>query len=130
MHGRSSSATAWLSLTPEPEHSLPALVSVLSDASVSSAEDQVADLVLRGTGRRWRHYLDRVAGVALAIADGTREGDPELALAVAQVVLEHDRLLIGLPGSDYERTAERRRRLAEAIEVLEARTSHHQPEIS
>lgn len=123
MHGRSASATAWLSLTPEPEHSLPELLAALSDSAVMSEEDQVADLVLRGTGRRWRHYLDRVAELALAIADGTRDGDPELALAVAQVVLEHDRLLIGLPGRDYERTAERRRRLAGAVEVLEARLS-------
>ena len=121
MPGRFGPATDWLSLTPEPEYSLPELLSVLSDSSVSSEEDAVTDLVLRGTGRRWRQYLDRVAGLALAVADGTRAGDPELALAVAQVVLEHDRMLIGLPGRDYDRTAERRRRLAEAIDVLEAR---------
>ena len=123
MHGRSGSSSAWLSLTPEPEYSLPGLLAVLSDSCLSSEEDQVADLVLRGTGRRWRHYLDRVAELALAIADGTREGDPEPALAVARVVLEHDRLLFGLPGRDYERTAGRRRRLAAAVEVLEARLS-------
>ena len=121
MHGRSASALAWLSLTPEPEYALPDLLAVLSDSSVRSEEDAVSALVLRGTGRRWRHYLDRVADLALAVADGTRDGDPELALAVAQVVLEHDRMLIGLPGRDYDRTAERRRRLAEAVEVLEAR---------
>ena len=53
---------------------------------------------------------------------------PVLALAIAQVVLEHDRMLIGLPGSAYYRTAERRRRLAEAIPALEARidsTNNH-----
>jgi hypothetical protein len=122
VHGRSGTATAWLSLTPEPEYSLPGLLAVLSDLPVSS-EDLVTDLVLRGTGRRWRHYLDRVAELASAIAAGTRDGDPEPALVVAQVVLEHDRLLIGLPGREYARTAERRRRLAEAIEILEARLS-------
>lgn len=122
MHGPGSS-TAWLSLTPEPEYALPDLLAVLSDSSVSSEEDAVTELVLRGTGRRWRHYLDRVADLALAVADGTRDGDPELALAVAQVVLEHDRLLIGLPGPDYDKTAERRRRLAEAVETLEGRVS-------
>jgi len=122
VHGRGSS-TAWLSLTPEPEYSLPDLLALLSDSSVSSEEDAVTELVLRGTGRRWRHYLDRVADLALAVADGTRDGDPELALAVAQVVLEHDRLLIGLPGPDYDKTAERRRRLAEAVETLEGRVS-------
>jgi hypothetical protein len=56
----------------------------------------------------------------LEVANGSSEGDAELALAVAQVVLEHDRMLIGLPGNAYYRTAERRRRLAEAIPLLEA----------
>ena len=87
---------------------------------------RVTDLVLRGTGRRWLRYLDRAAGLALDIADGNRDGSAELALAVAHVVLDHDRMLIGLPGNAYYRTAERRRRLTEAIPVLEARidTNH------
>ena len=59
------------------------------------------------------------------MAAGTTDGDAELALAVAQVVLEHDRMLIGLPGNAYYRTAERRRRLAEAIPVLEAHINTH-----
>ena len=113
--------TEWLSLTPEPEYSLPELLAVLSDSSVSSEEDRVTELVLRGTSRRWLRYLDRVAELALAIADGTRDGDPELALAVAHVVLEHDRMLIGLPGTAYARTADRRRRLTDAIATLEGR---------
>ena len=79
------------------------------------------DLVLRGNSRRWLRYLDRAAALALGVADGTTDGDAELALAVAHVVLEHDRMLIGLPGSAYHRTTERRQRLAEAIGVLEAR---------
>jgi hypothetical protein len=123
VHGRSGAAIAWLSLTPEPEYSLPDRLAVLSDLPGRSEEDLITDLVLRGTGRRWRHYLDRVAELVCAIADGTRNGDPELAITVAQVVLDHDRLLIGLPGRDYVRTAERRRRLAEAVENLEARLS-------
>jgi hypothetical protein len=54
-----------------------------------------------------------------------------LALAIAHVVLDHDRMLIGLPGSAYYRTAERRRRLAEAIPALEARiNTHNQLEMS
>jgi len=55
------------------------------------------------------------------VADGRRNGDAELALTVAQLVLEHDRMLIGLPGNAYYRTAERRRRLAQAIAALQAR---------
>jgi hypothetical protein len=121
VHRRSATATAWLGLTPEPERSLPELLADLQDASTISVEQRrVTRLVLRGTGRRWLRYLDRAARLALKVADGTSDGDAELALAVAQVVLEHDRMLIGLPGNAYYRTAERRRRLAEAIPLLEA----------
>ena len=125
MHGRSAAATAWLGLTPEPERSLPELLAYLHESSVRSEQSRVTNLVLRGTGRRWLRYLDRAAELALNVADGTTEGDAELALAVAQVVLEHDRMLIGLPGNAYYRTAERRRRLAEAIPVLETHINTH-----
>lgn len=121
MHRRSRTATAWLGLTPEPERSLPELLAYLQESStVSHERNRVTNLVLRGNGRRWLRYLDRAAELALGVADGVRDGDPELALAVAQVVLEHDQMLIGLPGSAYHRTAERRRRLVEAIPALEA----------
>jgi hypothetical protein len=119
VHRRSATATAWLGLTPEPERSLPELLAYLHESSVSSEQNRVTNLVLRGTGRRWLRYLDRAAELAMSVADGTSDGDAELALAVAQVVLEHDRMLIGLPGNAYHRTAERRRRLAAAITVLE-----------
>ena len=125
MHRPSKAATAWLGLTPEPERSLPELLAYLQDdpseSAVSSEQNRVTDLVLRGTGRRWLRYLDQAAELALDVADGSRGGDAELALTVAQVVLEHDRMLIGLPGCAYDRTAERRQRLAAAIPVLEAR---------
>ena len=132
MHRRSATATAWLGLTPEPERSLPELLAYLQDTStVSSEQSRVTRLVLRGTGRRWLRYLDRATGLALEIADGSRGGDPESALAIAHVVLDHDRMLIGLHGSAYYRTAERRRRLAEAIPALEARiNTHNQLEMS
>jgi hypothetical protein len=134
VHRPARSATAWLGLTPEPERSLPELLAYLQDdparSSVCSERRRVTNLVLRGTSRRWLRYLDRAARLALDVADGSRGGDAELALAVAEVVLEHDRMLIGLPGSAYYRTAERRRRLAEAIPVLEARINTHQMEKS
>jgi len=124
VHSHSRRATAWLGLTPEPERSLPELLAYLQEeASVSDEQRRVTNLVLRGSGRRWLRYLDRAARLALDIADGNRDGDPGLALAVAQVVLDHDRMLIGLPGSAYHRTAERRRRLTEAITVLEERVT-------
>jgi hypothetical protein len=128
---RSQAATAWLGLTPEPERSLPELLAYLQEEStVSHEQNRVTNLVLRGTGRRWLRYLDGAARMALDVADGSRHGDAALALAVAQVVLDHDRMLIGLPGSAYHRTAERRRRLAAAIPVLEKRTNTNQLEMS
>ncbi len=131
MHRHSRATTAWLGLTPEPERSLPELLAYLQEEStVSHERNRVTHLVLRGTSRRWLRYLDRAAQLALEVADGGRDGDPELALAVAHVVLDHDRMLIGLPGSAYYRTAERRRRLAEAIAVLEARMNTNQLEMS
>jgi hypothetical protein len=123
--------TAWLGLTPEPEQSLPELLAFLQDETTLSRErSDVTRLILRGTSRRWLRYLDRAAQLALDVAGGNRQGDPELALAVAQVVLDHDRMLIGLPGNAYYRTTERRKRLAAAIPVLEARINTHPLEIS
>ena len=129
MHTHSRAATAWLGLTPEPERSLPGLLAYLREESTSTHEqNRVTRLVLRGNGRRWLRYLDRAAELALEVADGSRDGDAESALAVAQVVLDHDLMLIGLPGSAYHRTAERRRRLTEAIPVLEARIDNQPDE--
>jgi hypothetical protein len=121
MHGHTTAGTAWLSLTPEPERNLPELLALLGRSSERREEDRMTRMVLRGTSRRWLRYLDRAAAVALDVADGTRDGDPELALAVVDVVLEHDRMLIGLPGRAYYRTEERRRRLREARLVLRDR---------
>jgi hypothetical protein len=119
--------TAWLSLTPEPERSLPRLLALLDrdatpvDARTEAEEALVTRLVLRGTSRGWLRYLDRATALALAVADGSRDGDPDLALAVVDVVLEHDRMLIGLPGNAYHRTAGRRRLLVEAQRTLRGR---------
>jgi hypothetical protein len=121
MHGRRAGGTAWLSLTPEPERSLPELLALLGAGSEARESETMGRIVLRGTSRRWLRHLDRAASVALDVADGTRDGDPELALALVEVVLDHDRMLIGLPGRAYHRTAERRRRLREARHVLRDR---------
>ena len=129
MHGRNTAATAWLSLTPEPERNLPELLTLLHEDEGSTStrlraeEGRMARLVLRGNSRRWLRYLDRVADLPLAVAAGTRDGDPELALAVVQVVLDHDRMLIGLPGRAYHRTASRRQALREAEQALRSRVA-------
>lgn len=120
MHGRSTAGTAWLSLTPEPERNLPELLALLGQ-SRHVEEHRMSRIVLRGTSRRWLRYLSRATSIALEVADGTRDGDPELALAVVEVVLEHDRMLIGLPGRAYHRTEDRRRRLREAQRALRDR---------
>ncbi|PRI13291.1 hypothetical protein [Mycobacterium shigaense] len=113
-------ATAWLGLTPDPEQSLPELLARLEGGSALPEEqDRVTRLILRGTGRRWLRYLDRATQLALNAVDG-RAGDPATALAVAQVVLHHDQMLIGLPGDAYRRTSDRRKLLAAAIPALEA----------
>jgi hypothetical protein len=128
MHRFPRSSTAWLSLTPEPECTLPALVARLDGAdgerfdwAVSAEEEQVSELILHGTGPRWLRYLQRAADLAVEVADGTRTGDDELALTVAEVVLYHDQMLIGLPGDAYARTSERRRRLEAACAALRRR---------
>ena len=69
---------------------------------------------------QYESELYRMASGLLQIANDKHAAITELiakdlalapeALAIAQVVLEHDRMLIGLPGSAYHRTAERRRR--------------------
>jgi hypothetical protein len=114
MHGRTAASTAWLSLTPEPERNLPELLARLGGRSPRLEADRMSRIVLRGTPRRWLRHLDRAAAFALEVADGTRDGDPELALVVVEVVLDHDRMLIGLPGRAYHRTSERRRALRAA----------------
>jgi hypothetical protein len=124
VHRPHKTAAAWLGLTPEPERSLPALLACLHDSPISTEQGRVTNLVLRGTGRRWLRYLDQAAELAIGVADGTRDGDADTALAVARVLLEHDRMLIGLPGDAYHRAAERRRRLAAAIPALESRIDH------
>jgi hypothetical protein len=125
-HARQLRATAWLGLTPEPERHLPRLLALLDQdetsygARLCRQERRVSRLVLRGNARRWRRYLDRAADLALAVATGERHEDPELALVVVEVVLEHDRMLIGLPGRDYDRTAGRRTALEAARRHLAA----------
>jgi hypothetical protein len=81
----------------------------------------VSRIALRGTSRRWLRFLDRAATIALEVADGFRSGDPEPALAVVDVALEHDRMPIGLPGRAYRRTEKRRARMQAVPRALRDR---------
>lgn len=118
----------WLGLTPEPERELPATVAALrtgaSDVTHTSAEAATAErlrverLILHGTEQRWLRYLAEVTGLVTAVAGGARPGDRRAALRAAEVVLDHHRMLIGLPGRGYGRTAPDRRALERAVRTL------------
>ena len=113
----------WLGLTPEPEQELPAAVAALRavadgrppTAVVTAERRRVERLVLRGTQRGWLRYLGEVTELVVEAAAGSGAGDPRPALVAGEVVLDHHRMLIGLPGSGYARTAPQRRDLERAL---------------
>ncbi|MFJ5774679.1 hypothetical protein [Streptomyces sp. NPDC093094] len=120
----------WLGLTPEPEQELPAAVAALRSspddrprsrsALVAAERHRVERLVLRGTQRGWLRYLHEVTGLVVEAAR-SRTADPGAALLAGEVVLDHHRMLIGLPGAGYDRTAAQRRELEQALDRLRSR---------
>ncbi|MCM2430770.1 hypothetical protein [Streptomyces sp. RKAG337] len=140
----------WLGLTPEPERELPTVVAALrfrtngsgalgsdthgsrphgsrtptgTPSALADAERQrVEQLILRGSRRSWLRYLAEVTALVVDAADAPAHGDPEAALTAGDVVLDHHRMLIGLPGAGYERTATQRQALEEALRRLRNRT--------
>ncbi|BDH12869.1 hypothetical protein [Streptomyces hygroscopicus] len=120
----------WLGLTPEPERELPATVAALrtaarqpADAPAKAAEAErrrVERLILHGTQRGWLRYLAEVTGLVTAVAGSDRPGERRAALRAAEVVLDHHRMLIGLPGPGYDRTTADRRALESAVRTLRA----------
>ncbi|MFI7407276.1 hypothetical protein ACIBU0_01160 [Streptomyces sp. NPDC049627] len=118
----------WLGLTPEPEQELPTAVAALRSparggspsALVAAERHRVQRLVLRGTQRGWLRYLGEVTDLVVeAAASGT--ADPRAALVACEVVLDHHRMLIGLPGTGYAHTATQRRDLEQALARLRSR---------
>ncbi|MGX1565001.1 hypothetical protein [Streptomyces sp. NPDC055506] len=114
----------WLGLTPEPEQELPTAVAALRARAdgrppsplVAAERRRVERLVLRGTQRGWLRYLGEVTELVVeAAATGSGTADPRAALLAGEVVLDHHRMLIGLPGSGYDRTATQRRELERAL---------------
>ncbi|MFJ3723001.1 hypothetical protein ACIPYQ_10575 [Streptomyces sp. NPDC090045] len=123
----------WLGLTPEPERELPAAVAALrtsshrppeartAPAELAAAERRrVERLVLRGSRHSWLRYLAEVTELVTAVATAPRPGpgDRAAALLAAEVVLDHHRMLIGLPGPGYGRTARDRAALESAVRTL------------
>ncbi|MEU9233868.1 hypothetical protein [Streptomyces subrutilus] len=126
----------WLGLTPEPERELPLAVATLRASSrgapggrpedpAAAERRRVERLVLRGSRQSWLRYLAEVTDLVTAVAAGTRPGDPRAALLAGEVVLDHHRMLIGLPGPGYGRTAQDRAALESAVRTLRTRTSAH-----
>ncbi|WP_128803969.1 MULTISPECIES: hypothetical protein [unclassified Streptomyces] len=119
----------WLGLTPEPEQELPAAVAALRagvdgrppSALVTAERRRVERLVLRGTQRGWLRYLGEVTELVVEAATACAPADPKPALLAGEVVLDHHRMLIGLPGPGYDRTAAQRRALERALTRLRAR---------
>lgn len=120
----------WLGLTPEPEQELPAAVAALRtpaagrppSALVAAERRRVQRLVLSGTQGSWLRYLREVTDLVVEAAAGSAATDPRPALVAGEVVLDHHRMLIGLPGTAHARTAAQRRDLEEALTRLRARS--------
>ncbi|MFI1466675.1 hypothetical protein [Streptomyces wuyuanensis] len=135
MSGRRS--LVWLGLTPEPERELPPAVAALrtrapgvgaSDRDPAASERRrVERLILHGSERSWLRYLAEVTDLVTSVADGTSSGDPRAALVAGEVVLDHHRMLIGLPGRAYDRTARDRSTLETAVRTLRATASGDSP---
>ncbi|WP_328972254.1 hypothetical protein [Streptomyces sp. NBC_00239] len=130
----------WLGLTPEPERELPTAVAALRGAASPDAtagrrpEDpavaerrRVERLILRGSRRSWLRYLAEVTELVTRVAAGSRAGDPVAALLAGEVVLDHHRMLIGLPGPGYGRTAADRTALEHAVSTLRTRAATPSP---
>ncbi|MEV6583178.1 hypothetical protein AB0M92_34040 [Streptomyces sp. NPDC051582] len=83
---------------------------------------RVERLVLRGSRHGWLRYLAEVTDLVTSVAEGSRPGDRAAALLAAEVVLDHHRMLIGLPGAGYGRTAEDRTALENAVRTLRTPT--------
>lgn len=138
---RSGRHSTWLGLTPEPERELPAAVATLrrgrqrrtgetsAPATEASHEHdttvesrRIEHVILHGSQRAWLRYLDGVTALVVdAAAHATSRSDQATALHAAQTVLDHHRMLIGLPGPAYERVAPARQRLAGAVALLRER---------
>ncbi|WP_432074904.1 hypothetical protein [Streptomyces wuyuanensis] len=135
MSGRRS--LVWLGLTPEPERELPPAVAALRTRAPGAGatgrdpaafeRHRVERLILHGSERSWLRYLAEVTDLVASVADGTSAGDPRAALVAGEVVLDHHRMLIGLPGAAYDRTAQDRSTLEAAVRTLRATAAGNGP---
>ncbi|MFB7510979.1 hypothetical protein, partial [Streptomyces broussonetiae] len=68
----------------------------------------------------WLRYLGEVTDLVVRAAHGatTAAPGPAAVAVAAEVVLDHHRMLIGLPGTAYARTATQRQELERALARL------------
>jgi hypothetical protein len=110
----------WLSLTPEPERELPPVLATLRssdpralDEALERERSALEEIVLRGREGDWLGYLSEAVTLLL--------DSPEVGLSPAQreaaleVLANHHRLLLGIPGDAAERTEAERLALERAI---------------
>ncbi len=110
----------WLSLTPEPERELPPVIAALrsedprgTGEALERERAAVEEIVLRGGERDWLAYLSEVVTLLL--------DSPKVGLSLSQraaaleVLANHHRLLLGLPGDAAERTEPERIALERAL---------------
>jgi FAD/FMN-containing dehydrogenase len=111
---------AWLSLTPEPERELPASVAALracrpaSPEAVERERERIERLVVRGRRSAWLTYLREVVELIEGASDSGEPGVARARSVALEVVRNHHRLLIGVPGPAADETADDRSRLAAA----------------
>lgn len=118
--GRREAEIGWLSLTPEPERELPAVVAALRsedprDLSEGVQRERLAveEIVLRGGERDWLRYLSEAVRLIL---DSPEVGmSEEQRSAALEILANHHRLLLGLPGDAAERTESEREALEWAL---------------
>ncbi|MFE5909617.1 hypothetical protein ACFQ6B_11110 [Streptomyces wedmorensis] len=117
-------------------------------AELAAAERRrVERLVLRGSRHSWLRYLAEATALVTAVAlrldeqggkdrhagrnadrnadtraDVDADASTAAALLAAEVILDHHRMLIGLPGAGYGRTAGDRAALESALRLLRTRS--------
>ncbi|MFG2331075.1 hypothetical protein ACGFMM_15795 [Streptomyces sp. NPDC048604] len=119
-------------------------------AELAAAErHRVERLVLRGSRHSWLRYLAEATALVTAVtlrldeqgrgdshadadarmnadadtrADADTDASTAAALLAAEVILDHHRMLIGLPGAGYGRTAGDRAALESALRLLRTRS--------
>ena len=116
----------WLSLTPEPERELPPVVAALRSERPARASARRSNGSARPSRRSSCEGGSATGSRYLSEAVRLLLDSPEVGLSAAQreaaleVLANHHRLLLGLPGDAAERTEAERVALERAIDAFHA----------